>query len=347
MAEQEQDAQVEIKDTSVLRVDNIEQQMERAYEFTFPLVYNDIFYTGFRFWPSIELTGRVQEMIFDSAYLRTKAWETARAILSRVVKELVAEDGSTQQVAPVPQGNLAYSKPVPRYTTAEKIVNLMHEPDTNMAAFVYQRDFVDEEVEGVYICRSCREEFSEIDNLNDYRIASPKEAILRFLIGLENGSTISEMQDLIKDEDLDAMWNERFQDSLPPVAKFGLTVKKGYQYQGKMCKELKFKILQLHESVQLAKRVMESDKNKPMAATHARLNMMLTDVEGASDALVVTRGGVIKGFGAADYGKMSRILPNAFERMFIAKSRVCSNCSFANSDMPLDMMTFFGMGSSV
>lgn len=330
---------------SALRTDNIVSQIDNVYPLTFPISYKGVLYTGFRLWPSNELTGKVQEMIFDSAYLRTKAWETSRAILSRVVKEFVTEDGDVQVVAPSPQGSLAHSKSVPRYATAEKLVNHLSEPDVNLATFVYQRDFIDDEIAGKYKCRGCGEEFTMEDDLNDYRVASPKEAILRFLMGIEGGCTIAEMQDLVKDEDLDALWGERFPEGEAFPA-FTFTVKKGFISQGAACKELKLKVLLLHESVNLAKRILSSDKDKPMAATHARLNSMLVNVPGAEESLALSRGNVVKGFGAADYGKLTPILSNAFERVSTARNRSCPSCGFNNKNMQLDMMNFFGMGSS-
>lgn len=345
MAEKNEE-QVVIKDeNTAVRVDNVQHQIESLYKLTFPTVYKDVEYTGFKFWPSVELTGKVQEMIFDSPMLRSKSWETSRAILSRVIKELVTEEGETLTVAPAPQGSLVYSKRVDRYRTAEAIVNEMYEPDTNMAAFVYQRDFIDEDVEGSYTCRSCGKEFSMEEDLNDYRVAEPKEAILRFLIGIENGCSVFDMQNIVQDEDIDKLWSERFPVDKISHPVFEFRVKKGYSNNGVACKDLSLRILKLHQTVQLSKIIMEDDGNKPMAATHARFNMMLANVSGAEDMMAVTRAQVVKGFGAADYGKLSSILPAAFERIYVAKTRVCSECGFSNKNMLLDMMTFFGMGN--
>jgi len=331
---------------SVLRDDNVAEQIDKAYELCFPIERNGIQYTGLRFWPSIELTGRVQEMIFDSAYLRTKSWDTPKAILSRVIKEFVTDDGNVLQVAPQPRGALTYSRPVPKYAEAEKLVDSLSEPDSSGAAFLYQRDFIDDSVVGKYTCGKCSEEFSMDENLTDYRVASRKESILRFIIGVENGSTLAEMHDLLEGEDIEALWNERFQDGYGD-AKFVINLKKGYMHQGVICKKFVFKVLTMREVSKLAKRILDVDKNKPMAATHARLNAMLIEVPDAPEALLVSRGAVIKGLGAADYGILANLLPSAFDMIYTASTRVCPDCGFKNRDMQLDTMTFFGMGSSM
>lgn len=330
-----------------IRSDNAVEQSLGQYRLTFPIMINNVTYTKVCFWPSPELTGAVQEMLYDSPFLHTNPGDTTRILLSRVVKDLITDDGEVLSVSPPPRGILTITKPVPSYAKAEKIIGSLFEPDADYLSFVYQRDYVQSVIPAKYACRRCAAEFSMQEDLTTYREVSPEECILRTLEMAENHYSAEEVEYMFEGMDAPSLLMEKLPEGMTKPG-FSCTVDNGVSsVDGERCRTFKFKVLTVAQTTMLAKKALGPLKGKMIAINIEKISQMLSSIPGADDRLAIQRQDVIRSIPVADRLLLVGLINSSFWRINMFGSKMCPECGAQNRNTRLDVMGFFGMGTSV